>query len=155
MAGTAPRSIRFLRLDRTSDAVRKRLAVIDQVSGTQGWMIGTDIGEVLLTSMRPPFNIRMLDAVGDLVVRSTAGVAGIEPANEIEINFTQGNVLAQKIGRGWLMVFCDLQADLAIARMALSVTAAALSTDKSFQNGLKLTVGSIQPDSSSLNTIRG
>ncbi len=146
MADPNPRATRFLRLERTSDSVRKHLATIDQVRGVQGWMVGSGIGEVLFTSMRSTFNLRMLDTIGDHVVRSGAGVSAGEPASEMEINFAQGNVLAQKIGRGWLMVFCDQQADLAMARMTLGVTVAALSADKTFLNHLNSPVQTISPD---------
>lgn len=146
MADPNPHTIRFLRLDRTSDSVRKHLAAIDQVRGVQGWIVGSSIGEVLFTSMHSTFNLRMLDTIGDHVVRSGAGVSAGEAANEMEMNFAQGNVLAQKIGRGWLMVFCDQPADLAMARMTLGVTVAALSTDKSFLNYLNSPVQSILPD---------
>src|SRR5574342_398651 len=134
MSDPTPRAIRFLRLERTGDAVRKQLAPLDQVRGVQGWMIGTGMGEVMITSMQSTFNVRMLDAIGDHVVRSSIGVAGGDAAGELEINYTQGNVLAHKIGGGWLMVFCEAQTDLAMARMTLSVTAASLSTDRALQN---------------------
>lgn len=146
MADPAPRSIRYLRLERTGDSVRKQLAAFDQIRGVQGWMIGTGIGEVLFTTLRSTFNLRMLDDIGDHVARSGAGATNIEPANEVEINFSQGTVLGQKIGRGWLMIFCDPGADLAMARMTCSVAAAALSSDRSFQNALGSAVQSVMPD---------
>lgn len=90
----------------------------------------------MFTSMRSTFDLRMLDTIGDHVVRSDVAPPGGESGNEMEINFTQGNILAQKIGRGWLMVFCDPQADLAMARMTLGVVAAALSGDRPLQSEL-------------------
>lgn len=146
MPDPTPRAIRLLRLERTGDTVRKQLAALDQVRGVQGWMVGTGIGEVMITSMQSTFNLGMLDAIGDHVVRSSIAVAGGEAASGLEINFTQGNVLAHKIGGGWLMVFCEPQTDLAMARMTLSVTAAALSADKAFQNALASPVQSVLPD---------
>jgi predicted regulator of Ras-like GTPase activity (Roadblock/LC7/MglB family) len=146
MPDPPPRSIRFLRVERASDSIRKQLAAFDQILGIQGWVVGTESGEVLFTSMQPTLNYRILDTVGKHVVGSSTGLEGGEPANEVEVNFTHGSVLAHKIGSGWLIVCCDLQADLAMARMTLSVTAATLTTEKSLQNMLSLPAQSVPPD---------
>lgn len=143
-----PSTIRFLRLERTSDSVLEQLDAINQVSGVQGWMIGTSTGDVLLTSMRSTFDLKMLDTIGDHVIRCGAGVLGAAPAIELEIDYTQGSVLAQKIGAGWLTIFCNPQADLPLARLTCGVTASALSRDRALQSELGK---STRPPPSSLN----
>ncbi len=143
-----PDTIRFLRLERTSDSVGKQLTEIDQVRGVQGWLVANGKGQVLLTSMRSTLDRETLDAIGDHLISCSTGAPGSEPAIEMEIDYAQGNVIAQKVGTGWLMVFCDPQADLSMARLTCRVTAAALSSDRALQSEINK---STRPPPSTLN----
>ncbi len=155
MAEPNTRSIRFLRLERTSEQVRKQLALVDQIAGVQGWMVGTRLGEVLFTSMLSILNLRLLDTIGNHVIRTSAELIGGESTTDLEINFTQGNLIARKIGNGWLIVFCDHGADLAMVRITLGVTVAALISDRSLQADLSSPVKTIPSDSGAPNPTRG
>ena len=128
--------IRFLRIKRISDPARTQLATIDAAPTVQGWMICNAAGEVGCTSMPGGFDQGVLDSAGKSVLNMGGGIAGEDKPAEIEIDFAAGSLLARGIGNGWLAVFCGARTNLAMVRVTLSVTAAALNGDRALRNEL-------------------
>ena len=128
--------IRFLRIKRISDLARTQLATIDAAPTVQGWMICNAAGEVSCTSMPGRFDQGMLDSTGKSILSMCGGTACVEKAAEMEIDFAAGSLLARGIGNGWLVVLCDAHTNLAMVRVTLSVTAAALNGDRALRNEL-------------------
>jgi predicted regulator of Ras-like GTPase activity (Roadblock/LC7/MglB family) len=137
MANVNNSNIRFLRPVKLNNALRAQLAAIDAVPGVQGWIIGNNSGDALASSLPAALDQRTLDAAGHHIARSSASPLDDSPVTEMEIAFSGGHLVARIIGHGWLDVFCQSQGDLAMARVTLSVTAAALQNDSGFQNDLR------------------
>ncbi len=142
------RPIRFLRPVRASKDANEKLVSIDATAGVQGWIVTNRLGEALLTSAPEAFDLQRLNDIGSCAMRMASESPGANPATTLEIEFSQGHVLANQIGNGWLIVLCNERADIALMRLTLNVTAMALTQDRTFQNDL---LSSSQPKSQALS----
>ena len=91
MAQSTGTNLRMLRLRKLNNAMQAQLGSVDAVSGVQGWTIGNDSGEALVSTMPGAMDQRTLDTIGRHVSRSSAGVTAEDAMTEIEIDFSGGH----------------------------------------------------------------